>query len=199
MGSQDSSKSWFLLEHFLSWGRWEALSRAFLLTLPLCGKKQKDRWQTQENNPFFLSCLWPRGFPCDCARNQSGFGWIPIWCIIYLSSTASQWCRTGGPPGIRGPDIVAPSGSSISAWGLNAERQVVVRCRAYLAERIITRASSSLASSSSEVTFFVPGSNWSTFSACNGCEREGLVQRPPSGVRTMLSRKENSIPLSKHC
>lgn len=64
---------------------------------------------------FFLSCLWAWGFPCDRAKNQSDFGWIPIWCIIYLASTASQWCRTGGLPGVRGRDIVAPSGSSICA------------------------------------------------------------------------------------
>lgn len=46
----------------------------------------------------------------------------------------------------------------------------------HLAERMMTRASSSRASMSKAVTFLVPGSNCSTFSACG-------MSRSVSGLR----------------
>lgn len=52
--------------------------------------------------------------------------------------------------------------------------------RPYLAERMITRASSSRASISRAVTFLVPGSNCSTFSAC-GVSR-GVSRWPGPGT-----------------
>ena len=53
----------------------------------------------------------------------------------------------------------------------------------HLAESMMTRASSSRASSSSAVTFLVPGSNCSTFSACSASR--SVSGRPGRGTQRL--------------
>lgn len=64
----------------------------------------------------------------------------------------------------------------------------------HLAERMMTRASSSRASISSAVTFLVPGSNCSTFSACSA---SGSVSRRP-GRGTQRLRGESRAAAARN-
>lgn len=69
------------------------------------------------------------------------------------------------------PNGAPDPGQEVGSWQLLAHVQPGSRegrgpAQPHLAERMITRASSSRASISRAVTFLVPGSNCSTFSAC---------------------------------